>query len=120
MSSRSERCLASSVRRAAAFTASPMTVYSKRPRVPMLPARTGRADLAAEQVAQHPTFAQAFDHRVEAVLELADLAAVVDGYLNAELFVLDRGHRGPDRLDRVGNRLRREQDHDRAGHQTHT
>ena len=53
------------------------------------------AHVPAEEVAQPLALGQPGGHAVEAGLELADLAAVVDGHARVELALLDRGHRLP-------------------------
>ena len=70
-------------------------------------ARDVLAHLAAEQVADALALAQAVGHPVEAGLEQADLAAVVDRHVHVELAVLDPLERAAHRDDGMGDRLRR-------------
>ena len=75
------------------------------------------AHVAAEQIAQALALAQARCHRVEAGLEQADLAAVVDGHLGVEVTLLHAGDRSPHGGDRLGDRARGDRDRERADSQ---
>src|SRR5581483_2817445 len=80
--------------------------------------RNVQANLTAEQVVQLAALAQALDHRVEPVLQLPDLAAVIDGHPYVEVSVRDVAHRFAHRVDRLGDGLRGEDHRGRAGDQT--
>ena len=77
------------------------------------------ADVAAEQVADPLALAQPGDHLVEAALEQAELAAVVDGDLDVEVPLGDLGDGVANRDDRIrrhpGGDQRREQPDEQAG-----
>ena len=60
------------------------------------------ADVAAEEVADALALAQAGDHLVEAALQQAELAAVVDGHLDVEVALGDVGDGMAHRDDRIG------------------
>ena len=66
------------------------------------------ADVAAEEVLDPLALAQPGDHAVEAGLQLADLAAVVDGHLDVELAGLDLSDCLAQRDHGVGHRTRGE------------
>ena len=74
-------------------------------------------DLTAEQVSQPPPLAQPVHHRVEACLQLTDLAAVVDRNRDVEPTGLDISKCCGYGLHRLGDRLRREHHRRRAGEQ---
>ena len=75
-----------STKRAPTWRSSPPSrVVPSRERL----ARHVLADLAAEEVADALALSQAVGHPVEAGLEQADLAAVVDLHVHVELALLD-------------------------------
>ena len=71
-------------------------------------------DVGAERLADPLALAQPPDHAVEAGLEEAQLAGVVDGDLDVEVAPLDLVDRPPHRGDRVGHRARGEDDREQA------
>ena len=62
--------------------------------------------MAAEQVADPVALAQPGDHAVEAGLQQADLAAVVDGHVDIGVAGLDARHRVAHRPHRLDHRRR--------------
>ena len=75
------------------------------------------ADIAAEEVLQLLALPQPVNHPVEARLEQADLAAVVDGDLDREVSGLDPLDGVANLLDRIGDRTGRDGEDDQAGEQ---
>ena len=67
------------------------------------------ADVAAEQILDPLALAKPGDHAVEAGLQLADLAAVVDGHLDLELAALNRLDPLAQGDQRIGHRAGGEQ-----------
>jgi hypothetical protein len=75
------------------------------------------ADVAPEQVTQPLALVQAGRHGVEAGLQQADLAAVVDRHAGVVVALLHAGHRPPHGRDRLRHRARGDRDREGADHQ---